>query len=148
MPKTKAQISYNMSRVRSSGSRIERILGTALWAAGIRYRKQYRKVPGRPDFVVVHAKVAIFCDSSFWHGRGWPGAARAFKRNKHFWVAKIRGNIARDRAVNRELAHLGWAVVRFWDDDILLRTNRCVWRVKVLLRSKERAITHDKNRHH
>lgn len=76
--KTKEQISYNMSRVRSSGSVIERTLGKALWAAGIRYRKQYRKVPGKPDFALVSKKIAIFCDSSFWHGRGFPEAAENF----------------------------------------------------------------------
>ncbi len=145
MPKTKAQISYNMSRVRSSGSKIERTLGLALWAAGIRYRKQYKKAMGRPDFVIVHAKIAIFCDSSFWHGRHWPRSAKAFKRHKAFWLSKIRGNIARDRLVNRQLVRNGWKVIRFWDDEILLHTGRCVTRVRKLL-GKRRAGKHDKNR--
>ena len=54
------QISYNMSRVRGSGTRIEAVLGKALWAAGLRYRKQYKKLIGKPDFVLVSAKIAIF----------------------------------------------------------------------------------------
>ncbi len=147
MPKTKAQISYNMSRVRSSGSKIERTLGLALWAAGIRYRKQYKKAIGRPDFVVVHAKIAIFCDSSFWHGRHWSRSAKAFKSHKDFWVSKIQGNIARDRLVNRQLARNGWKVIRFWDDEILLHTGRCVTSVRKLLGNR-RASRHDKNRRH
>lgn len=146
MSRTKTQISYNMSRVRSSGSEIEHTLGLALWAAGIRYRKQYKKVVGRPDFAVVYAKIAIFCDSSFWHGRYWPKSARDFKRHKAFWVAKIRGNIARDRTVNRQLKRDGWKVIRFWDDGILLNTDRCVMRVRKLLRKNRRAGKHDKNR--
>lgn len=139
MPKTREQISYNMSRVRSSGSEIERVMGSALWAAGIRYRKQYRKISGRPDFALVGAKIAVFCDSSFWHGRGWPGAANALKKNRKFWTAKIEYNIARDREVNMLLTNLGWEVVRFWDDEILQNTASCVRRVKTLLRKRRNA---------
>lgn len=118
-----------MSRIKRSGTLIERRLGSALWAAGIRYRKQYRRVSGCPDFAVVWARLAIFCDSSFWHGRGWPGTAKNIKRNKGFWRKKIEGNIRRDAEVNRQLEEAGWRVLRFWDDDILQRTDECVARV-------------------
>lgn len=97
-----------------------------MWAAGIRYRKQYRKVPGRPDFAIPGAKLAIFCDSSFWHGRGWPDAASVFRTNREFWVPKIERNIRRDAEVNRLLADIGWKVLRFWDDDILKQSGMCV----------------------
>lgn len=137
--KTTEQISHNMSRVRSSGSRIESVLGSALWAAGVRYRKQYRKIPGRPDFVVVRKKLAIFCDSAFWHGRNWPSASIAIKSNREFWIAKIEGNIRRDEAVNRQLADLGWRVIRFWDDEILKSTDICVALVLKKLRRKPKA---------
>jgi len=146
MPKTPEQISYNMSRVRSSGSKIERVMGSALWAAGIRYRKQYAKVPGRPDFALVGAKIAIFCDSSFWHGRNWPEAAKAIKRNKDFWIAKIEGTIIRDREVDRLLASLGWEVIRFWDSEILKHTASCVERVKALLCQRRDSLSNDKIR--
>jgi DNA mismatch endonuclease Vsr len=64
---SRKQIHYTMSRVRSSGSEIENILGRALWQAGVRYRKQY-PIFGKPDFVIVKRRIAIFCDSEFWHG--------------------------------------------------------------------------------
>lgn len=146
MHKTKEQISYNMSRVRSSGTNIERVLGKALWSAGIRYRKQYGKVPGRPDYAFVGAKIAIFCDSSFWHGRGWPDAADAIKSNRDFWVAKIEYNIARDREVDRQLAGIGWQVIRFWDDEILKHTASCVDRVKAMLCEQRGSVANDKIR--
>lgn len=115
-----------MSRVRSSGSRIERTLGSALWAAGVRYRKQYSKAPGKPDFALVSLKIAIFCDSSFWHGRGFPEAASQFKSNRDFWLPKIQRNISRDEQVNSLLKEQGWVVLRFWDDSILGNTSHCV----------------------
>jgi DNA mismatch endonuclease (patch repair protein) len=123
--KTKEQISYNMSRVRSSGTMIERKLGKALWAAGVRYRKQYKKLIGKPDFVVVWAKIAIFCDSSFWHGRNWATAQMAIKTNKDYWIPKIESNIMRDEQVNAALTQLGWRVFRFWDEDIHTDAAHC-----------------------
>lgn len=114
-----------MSRVRSSGSEIEKKLGRALWAAGIRYRKQYKKLIGRPDFVVVKARIAIFCDSSFWHGRDWILARNAIKTNKEFWIPKIERNIMRDNQVNLALTQSGWQVFRFWDKDIQADAAKC-----------------------
>jgi DNA mismatch endonuclease (patch repair protein) len=118
-----------IGRVPGFGTQIELVLGSALWAAGVRYRKQYRKIPGRPDFVVPKAKLAIFCDSAFWHGRGWPASSAQFRTNREFWLPKIERNIRRDEEVNGLLAGLGWTTLRFWDDEILKRTNECVTRV-------------------
>lgn len=146
--KTKEQISYNMSRVRRSGSRIERTLGSALWRVGIRYRKQYKKLPGCPDFVVVSAKVAIFCDSSFWHGRGWPEAAVAIKSNRAFWICKIEGTICRDVAVTARLTELGWHVIRFWDDEVLRATELCVDQVLTVLHTRGWSARNGKNSSH
>lgn len=129
MKKTREQISHNMSRVRSSGSAIEALLGRAMWAAGLRYRKQYSHVPGRPDFAIVHSKIAVFCDSAFWHGRNWTEAAKTIKSNRGFWIPKIERNIARDKAVNRALRARGWAVLRFWDDQIIAKAPQCAKRV-------------------
>lgn len=137
--KTREQISYNMMRVRSTGSLIERKLGKALWAVGLRYRKQYARVPGKPDFAIVSAAIAVFCDSSFWHGRNWQKAAQAIKSNREFWVAKIERNIARDEEVNDSLRKLGWLVFRFWDDQILTNSERCAKRVLSAKKRREKS---------
>lgn len=137
---------HPMSKVRSSGTEIERVLGRALWSAGIRYRKQYRSVPGRPDFAVPSARIAIFCDSSFWHGRGWPAAASEFRSNREFWLPKIEGNIQRDIDVNSMLGQLGWVVLRFWDDEILKQTDTCVATVVRTVAERQcHNRSHDKN---
>jgi DNA mismatch endonuclease Vsr len=114
-----------MSRVRSAGSQIENELGRALWRAGIRYRKQYR-IFGKPDFVIVSHRVAVFCDSEFWHGYRW-GARRQLehKSNQSYWFAKIERNRARDRLVNRRLRNAGWTVIRFWEREILHDPEKC-----------------------
>lgn len=123
-----------MSRVRSSGSAIEESLGKALWRAGFRYRKQYR-IMGRPDFVLVNRRIAIFCDSNFWHGYRWGERRRAeHKTNTAYWFAKIDRNRTRDRVVNRGLRAAGWIVIRFWEHDILSDVEECVRRVALRCR--------------
>lgn len=129
MKPTREQVRYTMSRVRSTGSVIEKRLGKALWQAGFRYRKQY-KIMGKPDFVLVSARVAIFCDSEFWHGYRWgTRAKRAFKSNQTYWFSKIERNRARDKKVKRELVKCGWLVLRFWEHEITSDIDRCVARV-------------------
>lgn len=118
-----------MSRVRSSGSQIELALGRALWAAGIRYRKQY-PILGKPDFVVVSRRIAIFCDSEFWHGYRWGRRRREeHKSNQSYWFPKIERNRARDRLVNRQLKKSGWRVIRFWEHEILRDAMHCASQV-------------------
>jgi DNA mismatch endonuclease (patch repair protein) len=118
-----------MQRVRSSGSAIELALGKALWGAGLRYRKQYR-IYGRPDFVLVRPRIAIFCDSEFWHGYRWGNRRRReHKSNQAYWFAKIERNRERDRLVNRTLRSSGWRVLRFWEHEITRDPQLCVAKV-------------------
>lgn len=104
----KEHILNNMKAVKASGSRIERMLGKALWNANLRYRKQYVKLPGKPDFILPKYRVAIFCDSHFWHGYNWEQKKHDHKSNLQFWHNKIERNIERDKEVNNTLTAMGW----------------------------------------
>lgn len=130
--RSKAQISFNMSRVRSKGSEIERTMETALRNVGLKPTK-HPQLFGRPDFAFPRAKVAIFCDSHFWHGYKWKDKQKEIKSNRSFWLPKIKGNIQRDRFVTRQLRRDGWAVLRFWEHQIKRYPDRCAARVKKLL---------------
>ena len=66
---TKEQRKKNMQRIKSKDTKIEIILRKALWSHGIRYRKNYSKIPGKPDIAITKYKIAIFCDSEFFHGK-------------------------------------------------------------------------------
>ena len=127
--RTKAQISFNMSRVRSSGSVIEKRMQLVLRQAHLRARKQ-PKMFGRPDFVIPGLKIAIFCDSHFWHGYRWMTKRKEIRRNRAFWMSKILGNMRRDRIVNRRLRREGWIVLRFWEHQIMRSSDKCLVRVK------------------
>ncbi|MCC6381437.1 MAG: very short patch repair endonuclease, partial [Dehalococcoidia bacterium] len=106
-----------MSRIRSRDTGLELRLRRALWAAGLRYRLAARNLPVQPDVVFPGAKVAVFCDSSFWHGRD-PARIERIKTNQPYWRARIAKNVARDRFANASLHELGWLVLRFWDEEL------------------------------
>ena len=126
----KEHIRHNMKAVRASGSQIEQMLGKALWNANLRYRKQYSKLPGKPDFVLPKYKVAIFCDSHFWHGYNWEQKKLDHKSNLQFWHSKIEPNIERDKEVNDTLTAIGWNVIRFWEHEIRQDIEKCIERVR------------------
>jgi DNA mismatch endonuclease Vsr len=126
-----------MSRVWSTGSEIERILEKALLREDLTPIK-HAPIFGRPDFVFTRARVAIFCDSHFWHGYRWRLKKRELRRNRSFWLKKISGNIRRDRLVNRTLRQDGWTVLRFWEHQILRFPERCAARVKEALAAEQK----------
>ena len=98
----------------------ELLLRKALWSAGIRYRLHVKHLPGCPDLVIAAARVAIFCDGDFWHGRHWRRRKEKLEAgwNAEYWVRKIASNRRRDRLVTRQLRQLGWRVVRVWESDV------------------------------
>lgn len=126
-----------MSRIKSKDTSIEIILRKAIWKKGIRYRKNCKDVFGKPDICFKGKKVAIFCDSAFWHGKKFLEGEK-FKTNKDFWEKKILRNIERDKEVNKKLKEEGWIVLRFWDYEIKKETERCVEKIIETLKKREK----------
>lgn len=127
-----------MRAIRGKETKAEIKFRKALYAAGVRYMKNYKNVPGTPDIAIVHAKIAVFVDGDFWHGRSWrlrglPNLEAQFPSRTRYWVNKITRNMARDKSVNRQLRSAGWRVLRFWEKDVLLKTDKCVARVEKAL---------------
>lgn len=127
-----------MQAVRSSGSKIEKTLGRALWSRGLRYRKNDKTVYGKPDFTFKKYKVAVFCDSEFWHGKNWELKKHEHKSNISFWHRKIERNRERDREVNRHLEQEGWTVLRFWGQEIERDLINCAIKTENVLRERRR----------
>jgi DNA mismatch endonuclease (patch repair protein) len=112
---TKEQRSALMGRVRQKDTAPELALRSALHRRGLRFRKNVRGLPGSPDIVFSKAKVAVFVDGDFWHGRDFD----AWKEKlQPFWRAKIERNIERDAQNASDLEALGWRVVRVWEKEI------------------------------
>lgn len=116
-------------KIKSKNTKIEIILGKALWAENLRYRKNCKDVFGKPDFCFKRKKIAVFCDSEFWHGKNFLNGEK-FKTNVDFWETKIKHNIKRDKEVNQKLKQDGWIVLRFFGKEIENNVDECVKKVK------------------
>lgn len=121
---TKEQRHKNMQHIRSKDTEIERTLRHVLWNRGYRYRKNYTKLPGKPDIVLTKYKIAVFCDSEFFHGKDF-NTKKPVDVNHEYWHNKISRNIERDKNVNHQLKDDGWIVIRFWGKDILKDLEHC-----------------------
>ena len=89
---TPEQRRKNMQAIRAKDTKIECILRKRLWDMGYRYRKNYKKLIGKPDIVLTKYKIAIFCDSEFWHGKDWDVRKSDHKTNKKFCIWQSRSN--------------------------------------------------------
>ena len=136
MKKTKEQISYNMKKVKNKDSKIEVLLRKELWSRGIRYRKNVTRIYGKPDIAFIGKKIAVFCDSEFWHGHNWEERKNDFKSHQEFWIPKIERNMERDREVNEKLISEGWVVLRFWGKDIKKNTAQCADQIEKVVRER------------
>lgn len=124
--KTTSLRSKIMSNIHSTGTKPEVLLRKRLYHEGIRYRVNYKKLPGSPDIVITKYKIVVFVDGEFWHGYNWEKKRTRIKRNRNYWIQKIQKNINRDSQQNQELHQMGWTVLRFWSHDVLKRTDYVV----------------------
>jgi DNA mismatch endonuclease (patch repair protein) len=121
-----ARSSTIKKRVKSANTRAETTLRRCLRKGGLRFRINDTSIPGKPDLTFPRFKVAVFCDGDFWHGRDWPRLRKQLmnRANCAYWIAKIKANRTRDRAVNHLLSKMGWIVIRIWETDILSDSER------------------------
>lgn len=115
-----------MSRIRGTNTKPEIALRKALWALGVRYRLNVKKLPGKPDIVIGKHKLAIFVDGEFWHGYDWKAKKPKIKSDAEYWVKKIEGNMARDQNNNEKLRSKGFLVLRFWEQELRKDIDGCV----------------------
>lgn len=117
-----------MSKIRGKDTSIEVTLRKMLWQKGYRYRKNYKALPGSPDICLTKYKIAIFCDSEFFHGKDWEILRPRIEKgnNGEYWAKKIRENMERDDNNDKRLLFLGWTVIHFWGKDILKNTDECL----------------------
>lgn len=135
---TPAQRRRNMQAIRNKNTSIELLLRKELRSRGIRYRINCTGITGKPDIGFKGMKVAVFCDSEFWHGYDWEVQKDRIKSNREYWIPKIERNMERDREVNRMLESEGYAVLRFWGKEISADTSACADRIIEILNERRR----------
>ena len=107
-----------MSHVRGKGTKPEVMVRQFLFAQGFRYRLYRKDLPGKPDIVLPKYKTVIFINGCFWHGHSGCKYATIPEANHDFWLAKISGNIERDKSNYAKLYELGWKVIEIWQCEL------------------------------
>lgn len=128
---TKAQRSYNMSRIRAKDTKAEMKLRMLLRQKGIRSYRLHYDLLGKPDIVFPKKKVAVFVDGCFWHK--CPLHFVQPQTRKDFWMRKIESNVTRDRRTDEKLKQDGWFVLRFWEHEIEQCSDKVVSKILVSL---------------
>jgi DNA mismatch endonuclease (patch repair protein) len=124
---------------KKTDTRCEVKLRRTLWAAGCRYRKNVSGLPGRPDVAFPGAKLVVFVDGDFWHGRDWEARQEKLSRgtNPGYWLAKIQRNMERDQQNTERLQEMGWTVLRFWESEVHSHPDAVTRRVQQALRERK-----------
>lgn len=115
---SKQHRSWNMSRIRGKDTGIEVSVRKALFARGFRYRKNDKRLPGKPDIVLPKYKCAIFVNGCFWHMHAGCPNARLPKSNVEFWKNKLEKNAQKDKLNTQLLESDGWRVINVWECEL------------------------------
>ena len=110
--------SYNMSKIRSTGTKPEKIVSKYLFSKGLRYRKNVKTLLGKPDIVLPKYKTVVFVNGCFWHRHK---NCRYFvmpKSNTEYLESKINNNVSRDKTIYESLSALGWNVLILWECEL------------------------------
>lgn len=110
-----ADRSLMMSGIRGKDTKPEIVVRKALFAAGFRFRLHRRDLPGRPDVALPGRKVVIFAHGCFWHRHTGCNNSKLPSTRPEFWLAKLQGNMERDRRDIDALLATGWRALVVWE---------------------------------
>ena len=112
---SKEQRSRNMSHIRSSDTSPEVFIRKLLWKKGLRYRKNYTGIKGKPDMYFSKYRVAVFIHGCYWHRHQGCKNATTPRTNTEFWEKKFSDNMHRDAIVREKLSAAGIRVIVVWE---------------------------------
>jgi DNA mismatch endonuclease, patch repair protein len=107
-----------MSRIRSENTKPEEIVRKYLFSRGLRYRKNDKRYPGKPDIVLPKYKTVVFVNGCFWHSHNGCKDFAVPKSNQDYWLPKLKMNSERDRHNHLLLANDGWKVIVIWECEL------------------------------
>lgn len=110
--------SWNMSRIRSSNTKIEVEVRSWLFKEGFRFRKNDKRYPGKPDVVLPKYKTVIFVNGCFWHRHEGCKYATTPKTRTDYWIDKFNRNIENDKKHKKQLEEMGWNVIVVWECEL------------------------------
>lgn len=115
-----------MSRIKCKDTGIEVAVRKRLFSLGYRYRKNDKRLPGKPDIVLPKYKTVIFIHGCFWHLHSNCKIARIPKSNTDFWIDKLNRNVEKDQKNRQQLEDAGWKVIIIWECEIEKEINEVI----------------------
>lgn len=112
---TREQRTVIMKKIKAK-SHLEDRVAKQLFKNGIRYRRNSKRLLGKPDISIQKYKVVIFIDSCFWHS--CPIHGNIPKSNVDYWKKKLIRNVERDLEVNNFYTERNWNILRIWEHDL------------------------------
>ena len=106
------------AQARLSDPSPERALSRRLHAYGLRFARQPRALPGRPDLVLPRRHAVVFVHGRFWHGHGCALDHAADRFRAGTWAQKIAANQAQFARDRMALHAAGWHVETVWECQI------------------------------
>lgn len=113
---TPEQRHFNMSRIANKNTKPGEKVKKYLFSQGFRYRKNDKRYPGHPDFVLLDQKIAVFVDGCFWHGHDCRNTRPA--DHQEYWQRKRERNIQHDHEITVRFEARGWTVIRIWECEL------------------------------
>jgi len=110
--------SWNMSQIPSNDTKLEEFVRKAMFSKGLRYRKNVKALPGKPDIVFSKYTTVVFVNGCFWHMHEGCKAGRVPKSNVEFWENKLLRNKERDQENYKKLNDAGWRVIVLWECEL------------------------------
>lgn len=107
--------SWNMSRIKGKDTKIEVEVRSWLFSRGLRFRKNDKRYPGKPDIVLPKYKTVIFINGCFWHRHAGCKYATTPKTRTEFWLEKFERNVRNDELHRQQLEDMGWKVITIWE---------------------------------
>lgn len=107
-----------MSKISGKETKPEILVRKHLFARGLRFRKNDKRFPGKPDIVLPKYKTIIFIHGCFWHGHQNCKKSKLPETRKDFWRDKIQSNIDRDKRNSSTLQSMGWNVIVIWECEL------------------------------
>lgn len=115
---SKMKRSFIMSCIRSKDTKPEKIVRSALFKEGFRFRLHSKKLPGKPDIILPRFKTVIFIHGCFWHQHKNCKGGKQPQKNIEYWLPKLLRNEKRDIENESALSNLKWKVFVIWECEI------------------------------
>ena len=123
-----------MSRIKRKDTSIEVKVRRYLLSKGFRYRKNDKRLPGKPDVVLPKYHTVIFVQGCFWHRHQGCKGATTPKTRTDYWNKKFERNIENDKVSCRALKAAEWNVITLWEYEINKRFDETMDRLVLELK--------------